>query len=131
MTARMLLHALDSGHADRVAVLLHGMMGSAESWWRIAPLLERSGFRVIALDLPGHGLSPRDERCTVASAADDVIETVVAPLPPHGIAATPEILRGTDPHGANPRRDRPDFRSCAGIARVQSSIRLSSVRQIA
>ena len=72
----MLLNAIDSGAGDRVVVLLHGMMGSAESWWRVAPLLERNGFRVIAIDLPGHALSPRDAACSVDSAADDVVETV-------------------------------------------------------
>lgn len=74
----MLLNAIDTGSGDRVALLLHGMMGSAESWWRIVPRLADNGFRVIALDLPGHGLSPRDERCTVASVADDVVQTLVA-----------------------------------------------------
>ncbi len=72
----MLLHAIETGAGARVALLLHGMMGSAESWWRIAPALERNGFRVISLDLPGHGLSPRDADCSIASVADDVVETV-------------------------------------------------------
>ncbi|MBO0981024.1 alpha/beta hydrolase [Microbacterium sp. SD291] len=60
----------------RTAVLLHGLMGSAESWWRVAPLLADRGFRVLALDLPGHGLSPRDPHLTIDSAAASVVETV-------------------------------------------------------
>ena len=74
----MLLNTIEAGSGDRVAVLLHGMMGSAESWWRVAPRLTAGGFRVIAIDLPGHGMSPRDEGCTVASAADDVVETLAS-----------------------------------------------------
>lgn len=77
----MLLNAIEAGSGDRVVVLLHGMMGSAESWWRVAPLLAANGFRVIAVDLPGHGLSPRDNGCTVASAADDVVETLALRAP--------------------------------------------------
>ena len=75
----MLLHAIESGAAStatRTAVLLHGLMGSAESWWRVVPLLVGCGYRVLAIDLPGHGLSPRDAHLSVASAAASVVETV-------------------------------------------------------
>jgi pimeloyl-ACP methyl ester carboxylesterase len=54
------------------------MMGSAESWWRVAPLLVDRGYRVLALDLPGHGLSGRDTDLTVGRAADAVAGTVEA-----------------------------------------------------
>ncbi|MFD5214552.1 alpha/beta fold hydrolase [Microbacterium sp. NPDC058345] len=72
----MLLNTLESGSGERVVLLLHGLMGSAESWWRIGSLLAGRGHRVLALDLPGHGLSARDAQGTVASAADAVIATV-------------------------------------------------------
>ncbi|MBP3978969.1 alpha/beta fold hydrolase [Microbacterium sp. BLY] len=72
----MLLNVIEAGEGDRVAVLLHGMMGSAESWHRVVPLLVERGFRVLALDLPGHGLSPRDPDLTIESAADAVVETL-------------------------------------------------------
>ena len=77
----MLLHHVDTGSGDRFAILLHGMMGSGESWWRVADALASDGYRVLALDLPGHGLSPRDSHLTVAAAADAVVETArhVAP----------------------------------------------------
>ncbi|WP_242087223.1 alpha/beta fold hydrolase [Microbacterium lacticum] len=58
------------GHGPRVAVLLHGLTGSSESWSRVAPLLAERGYRVLSLDLPGHGLSPRDAELTIRSAAD-------------------------------------------------------------
>jgi pimeloyl-ACP methyl ester carboxylesterase len=35
--------------------LLHGMMSTGATWWRIGPALAGRGFRVDALDLPGHG----------------------------------------------------------------------------
>jgi pimeloyl-ACP methyl ester carboxylesterase len=40
----------------RVLVLLHGFLGSKEIWQDIAPSLSRS-FRVVCIDLPGHGES--------------------------------------------------------------------------
>lgn len=79
----MLLNAIDIGDGDRTVVLLHGMMGSAESWSRVTDVLVGQGDRVIAVDLPGHGLSPRDPELTMASAAASVLETVRA-LDPGG-----------------------------------------------
>jgi pimeloyl-ACP methyl ester carboxylesterase len=46
------------GEGDRVAVLLHGMMGSAQQYHRVGPALADRGYRAIAVDLPGHGNSP-------------------------------------------------------------------------
>lgn len=67
---------VEEGSGDRVAVLLHGMMGSAESWWRVSRALAAGGYRVLALDLPGHGGSPRDPGLTVECAAQAVVDTV-------------------------------------------------------
>ena len=61
----MLLHAIDTGTGPGTVLLLHGMMGSSESWWRLIPPLAANGHRVIALDLPGHGLSERDPQLTI------------------------------------------------------------------
>jgi pimeloyl-ACP methyl ester carboxylesterase len=36
-------------------VLIHGSWHGAWCWYKIIPLLERSGHKAIALDLPGHG----------------------------------------------------------------------------
>lgn len=83
----MLLHALDVGAGPRTVVLLHGMMGSSDSWWRVIPLLVDQGFRVLAIDLPGHGLSPRDARLTIEQAAASVVETVRSLAPERLIAA--------------------------------------------
>ncbi|WP_197021604.1 alpha/beta fold hydrolase [Cellulomonas sp. HZM] len=75
----MRLHVAEHGPATGTrgaAVLLHGMMGSGASWWRLVPLLVARGYRVLALDLPGHGLSDRDPGLTVERAADAVVSTV-------------------------------------------------------
>jgi pimeloyl-ACP methyl ester carboxylesterase len=72
----MQLHIDETGTGPRAAVLLHGLMGSAESWWRVALLLVARGYRVLAVDLPGHGLSDRDPALTVPRAAEAVTRAV-------------------------------------------------------
>src|SRR5205823_2386440 len=47
------------GSRMRSAVLLHGVMARAETWWRIGPALAGRGWQVSAVDLPGHGRAPR------------------------------------------------------------------------
>lgn len=83
----MLLHAIDSGGGGRTALLLHGLMGSGESWHRVVPLLAARGYRVLALDLPGHGLSPRDPHLTIERAASAVVATVAHLAPGQPIDA--------------------------------------------
>jgi pimeloyl-ACP methyl ester carboxylesterase len=72
----MRLHAETAGDGDETVVLLHGMTGAAESWWRITDLLADRGLRVVALDLPGHGRSPRSPTMTVLDAAAAVAGTL-------------------------------------------------------
>jgi len=43
--------------AGRPLALLHGVTASARIWWRIGPALAATGRRVVAVDLPGHGLT--------------------------------------------------------------------------
>ena len=59
-------------------VLLHGFMGSAEGWWRVGPALAAEGYRVLAIDLPGHGQSPPDPALTVGRACAHLVDTVRA-----------------------------------------------------
>src|SRR3954449_1151560 len=42
---------------DRPLILIHGVTASATIWWRIGPALAASGRRVVAVDLPGHGVT--------------------------------------------------------------------------
>jgi pimeloyl-ACP methyl ester carboxylesterase len=64
-----------------LAVLVHGVTSSSRTWWRVGPALAGRGFRVLAVDLRGHGASPRAEAgLAVADLADDVAETVGGPV---------------------------------------------------
>jgi pimeloyl-ACP methyl ester carboxylesterase len=60
-----------------LAVLVHGVTSSSRTWWRVGPALAGRGFRVLAVDLRGHGASPRTVAgLSLAALADDVAETV-------------------------------------------------------
>jgi len=52
---------------------LHGMCSGATTWDRFGVAAARSGRRVVALDLRGHGSSSRPGRCTCRAMRDDVI----------------------------------------------------------
>jgi pimeloyl-ACP methyl ester carboxylesterase len=47
------------GSPRGTAVLLHGLMAQAATWWRIGPALAGLGWQTSAVDLPGHGRAPR------------------------------------------------------------------------
>ena len=50
--------ALTWGPADgRPLLLIHGVTSSAANWWRLGPAFAATGRRVVAVDLPGHGLT--------------------------------------------------------------------------
>ncbi|OJX68412.1 MAG: hypothetical protein BGO95_02750 [Micrococcales bacterium 73-13] len=78
-----------SGDGPRTAVLVHGIMSDSSSWSSVTSDLVERGFRVIAVDLAGHGASPRARRYSPQSWADDVVETV-APLLPEA----PDLVMG-------------------------------------
>ncbi|MDP9862237.1 MULTISPECIES: alpha/beta fold hydrolase [Streptosporangium] len=80
-----MLHTREWGRGDRVAVLIHGIMADSRCWWRVGPALAERGYRVIAVDLPGHGDSPRAEEYTPELYASSVLESV---------PATPELAIG-------------------------------------
>jgi len=65
------IRTLESGDSSGAAVLLvHGWGANVYSWAETIPALAAAGYRVIALDLPGHGLSDKpvvEEQYTTAA----------------------------------------------------------------
>jgi pimeloyl-ACP methyl ester carboxylesterase len=60
-----------------VALLIHGVTSSSRTWWRVGPALAARGYRVLALDLRGHGASPGvDGALALADLAADVLSTL-------------------------------------------------------
>lgn len=67
--------------AGPLAVLVHGVTSSSRTWWRVGPALAERGYRVLAVDLRGHGASPPAVAgLSVADLAADVAETVEGPV---------------------------------------------------
>ncbi|MFF5429318.1 alpha/beta fold hydrolase [Streptomyces griseofuscus] len=70
------LHIEQWGDGDRTAVLVHGITADTNSWWRTAPELVRRGYRVVAVDLPGHGRSPRWDAYGLDTMTDAIAEAL-------------------------------------------------------
>ena len=70
------LHTREWGAGHRLAVLLHGTMADSRAWWQVGPALAGRGYRVIAVDLPGHGQSPRCPTATVEMVTTSLLESV-------------------------------------------------------
>ncbi|WP_405460101.1 alpha/beta hydrolase [Streptomyces sp. NBC_00101] len=64
------------GDGPRTAVLVHGIMTDSRSWSRVAPAIAEHGYRVVAVDLPGHGASEPAGTYTPASLADSLLESL-------------------------------------------------------
>ncbi|CAM5315095.1 alpha/beta hydrolase [Streptomyces spiroverticillatus] len=64
------------GEGDRIALLIHGIMADHRAWRTVGPALADEGYRVIAVDLRGHGLSDRADSYTPEEFADDLVETL-------------------------------------------------------
>ncbi|MFC9559239.1 alpha/beta fold hydrolase [Agromyces sp. NPDC056965] len=85
----MQLAVHESGGGARTAILIHGIMSDSRAWHRVTAELEAQGFRVLAVDLAGHGRSPRALRYSPAAWAGDVVETL-EPL----LDGPPDIVMG-------------------------------------
>ncbi|MFF2197314.1 alpha/beta fold hydrolase [Streptomyces sp. NPDC058157] len=73
----MQLHTHTWGEGDRLALLVHGIMADHRTWRRVGPALAEAGYRVLAVDLRGHGASGRGPY-TPELFADDLVETLPA-----------------------------------------------------
>lgn len=68
------------GAGDDVVLLLHGMAGSSRTWWQVGPALARYGYRVLAVDFPGHGRSDPDPGATPESFVEALTRSVPFPV---------------------------------------------------
>ena len=61
-------------------VMMHGITSSALTWWRVAPEMARAGYRVTALDMPGHGDSDCRDRSYALSETAHIVDNFMAAL---------------------------------------------------
>ena len=65
------------GGSGPLAVLVHGVTAWSNTWWRIGPALAERGWQVTAVDLRGHGDSPRaGETMHLDELGADLVETI-------------------------------------------------------
>lgn len=72
----MQLFTREWGHGDRYAILVHGVMSDSRNWRRVGPVLAEHGYHVLAVDLRGHGHSPRADEYSAELMAQDIVDTV-------------------------------------------------------
>jgi pimeloyl-ACP methyl ester carboxylesterase len=75
-----------------LAVLVHGVTGSSGTWWRVGPWFAENGWHAVAVDLRGHGSSPRMSGGEgIDELAGDLYETISGELNP---GAAIDVLLG-------------------------------------
>lgn len=77
-------------------MLLHGEASHAATWWRVGPALAEQGWRVTALDLPGHGRMPTTNRPlhlpTLVQGVAERLPGQVELLVGHGLGAVVALV---------------------------------------
>ena len=96
------------------ALLVHGLGSNGPLMWRFGVTLADAGWHATAVDLRGHGLSPRALDYTIEAHAVDLGATT----PEDG--APWDLVIGT--RSAAPRRSSPPRRTPSGRAASYSSI---------
>ncbi|WP_214409809.1 alpha/beta fold hydrolase [Sphaerisporangium fuscum] len=71
----MKLNVHEHGDGDRLALLIHGGMWDHRTWHAVERELATAGYRVLAPDLRGHGLSPRGP-CRPELVAGDLVDSL-------------------------------------------------------
>src|SRR5258708_9298205 len=89
------VHYFDFGGPARapMIVCVHGLAGSAVNWSALAPLLT-AGYRVLAPDLAGHGLTRSAGRGTDVNANRELLDRFI-----RSMSARPVILMGNSMGG--------------------------------
>ena len=71
------VHINDSQKGDKAIFLLHGYLETMYIWSQFAELLDKD-YRIIAIDIPGHGISGSDPDCNSVELCADVVKDVMA-----------------------------------------------------
>lgn len=86
---------VESGSGDNVLVCLHGAGSRADRWVPVMPGLVAAGFRVLAIDFPGHGFAEKRADIDYSAAGfADVIAGVLDSLGLTGVTILGTSLGG-------------------------------------
>ena len=98
---------VESGSGERVLVCLHGAGSRADRWVPVMPGLVAEGYRVVAIDFPGHGFAEKRPDIDYSAAGfADVIAGVLDALGLSGVTILGTSLGGhVGAHLAVHRRD--------------------------
>jgi pimeloyl-ACP methyl ester carboxylesterase len=88
------LHYADFGGEGPTVVLVHGLGGAHTNWLAVGAQLARRG-RVVAVDLPGFGRSPRSPRGTSMRVLGEALQGFV-----DAMSTEPVVLMGNSMGGA-------------------------------
>jgi len=55
----LVTRVIEAGHGARPVILIHGLGARADRWRRNLEVFAQSGYRAIAIDLPGHGFASK------------------------------------------------------------------------
>lgn len=64
------------GEQGPVVLLVHGILSDSRTWRLVGPALAERGYRVVGVDLRGHGASAHVEDYSPAAYAADLVETM-------------------------------------------------------
>ncbi len=118
------VHVVDHGGDGPLVMLVHGLGGSAANWITVADRIAAAGYRVIAPDLAGFGITPPGER----GASVDANAELVADLVDH-FDAGPATLVGNSMGGLVSILAATRFpRAVSALVLVDPALPLPSVR---
>jgi pimeloyl-ACP methyl ester carboxylesterase len=106
VSAPLTLAVRELGGTGAPLVVLHGLLGSSRNWQSAGVALAARGYRVLALDLRNHGVSPWGDDCGYPALAGDVVACL------ERLALGPVHLVGHSMGGKAAMRlavDRPDL----------------------
>lgn len=72
----MRLNTREWGEQGPIVLLVHGILSDSRTWRLVGPALAERGYRVVAVDLRGHGASGRDADYSPAAYGADIVETM-------------------------------------------------------
>jgi pimeloyl-ACP methyl ester carboxylesterase len=82
---------------ERRALLVHGLNGTGQTWWRVAGSLVAEGWHVTTVDLRGHGAADPGDDLALASYAADLPRGDWDLVVGHSLGGAASVLASVEP----------------------------------